>query len=230
VASGVRKATVSREIRRNSISCGCSSVIHDASYAARQSPTWQCIQPLRLWHSLAGFAHGTPSRGCRGCHGRKPNSVPKRLRLLGDHFSGTSVAERLLHATRSSLRTTGTGEPVGAACVCTRWGLPYPGRCRPRGALLPHRFTLTSDAKAPDRRCTFCCTFPDPQPGRWALPTTVSCRVRTFLQRGLRGGYGGDRLSTAGVYATHAGTGCEHRLIRYTARSPRAHRFGLGTR
>ena len=32
------------------------------------------------------------------------------------------------------------------------------------------------------RRSVLCGTFPDPQPAsRWALPTTVSCRVRTFL-------------------------------------------------
>ncbi len=31
---------------------------------------------------------------------------------------------------------------------CSRWGLPCRVRCRPRGALLPHRFTLAAGAEA----------------------------------------------------------------------------------
>lgn len=35
------------------------------------------------------------------------------------------------------------------------------------------------------RRSVFCGTFPRPQPrGGWVLPTTVSCRARTFLRTG----------------------------------------------
>ena len=35
---------------------------------------------------------------------------------------------------------------------CSRWGLPCRWRCRPRGALLPHHFTLTGTACAALRR------------------------------------------------------------------------------
>ena len=73
-----------------------------------------------------------------------------------NHFSGTVVADRLKRATRS--RTRGHGRrrrpPTGAACACTRWGLPCPPRHRGGGALLPHRFTLTTHARG--RRSAVC--------------------------------------------------------------------------
>jgi len=43
---------------------------------------------------------------------------------------------------------------------CSRWGLPCRSRCRERGALLPHPFTLTRWAVKPGRRFAFCGTFP----------------------------------------------------------------------
>src|ERR1700693_6635812 len=46
--------------------------------------------------------------------------------------------------------------PTCAACFpiwpCSRWGLPCRGCCHPRGALLPHHFTLTVAACAALRR------------------------------------------------------------------------------
>src|SRR5882757_5048822 len=46
--------------------------------------------------------------------------------------------------------------PTGAACFpiwsCSRWGLPCRGCCHPRGALLPHHFTLAGAACAALRR------------------------------------------------------------------------------
>lgn len=59
---------------------------------------------------------------------------------------------------------------------CSRWGLP----CRPcrqrRGGLLPHPFTLTSQA----RRFAFCGTFPEVTPaGRYPAPCFRG--ARTFL-------------------------------------------------
>ncbi len=46
---------------------------------------------------------------------------------------------------------------------CSRWGLPCRCRCRQRGALLPHPFTLTLGPK-PVRRFAFCGTFPGVAP------------------------------------------------------------------
>ena len=57
----------------------------------------------------------------------------------------------------------------------------------PAGALLPHRFTLTSErtevhltSKFPSEAVCFLLHLPDPH-GWWALPTIVSCGARTFL-------------------------------------------------
>jgi len=51
----------------------------------------------------------------------------------------------------------------GAACPpiwsCSGWGLPCHRRCRRRGALLPHLFTLTGPSPDGLRRCLFCGTF-----------------------------------------------------------------------
>ena len=73
------------------------------------------------------------------------------VRKRDGHSSGTPVARRLKQPTR----TAGSGHRPRdcTACAeqprtvpirsCSRWGLPCRRRCRWRGALLPHRFTLT---------------------------------------------------------------------------------------
>jgi hypothetical protein len=68
---------------------------------------------------------------------------------------------------------------------CSGWGLPCHLRCRRRGALLPHRFTL---ACAPFRRPSAVCSllhFPSPRGAR-ALPGTLPCGARTFLDASRR--------------------------------------------
>jgi len=74
------------------------------------------------------------------------------VRIRDGHSSGTPVTRRLKQPTR----TAGSGPiPRPAALArerprtapirsCSRWGLPCRRRCRRRGALLPHRFTLTA--------------------------------------------------------------------------------------
>ena len=72
-----------------------------------------------------------------------------RNRRRDGHSSGTPVARRIKQPTRM----TGPDGPKAKSedlrlCVipirfCSRWGLPCRCRCRQRGALLPHRFTLT---------------------------------------------------------------------------------------
>src|SRR4029077_16609862 len=39
---------------------------------------------------------------------------------------------------------TQTTPPAAPTWSCSRWGLPCRRRCRPRGALLPHHFTLAA--------------------------------------------------------------------------------------
>ena len=81
----------------------------------------------------------------------KPGSgwhAGKASRTRDGHSSWTPVARRLQQPTR----TAGSGHrsrsrkrlrtvPIRS---CSRWGLPCRRRCRRRGALLPHRFTLAA--------------------------------------------------------------------------------------
>ena len=62
---------------------------------------------------------------------------------------------------------------------CSRWGLPCRPRCRVRGALLPHPFTLTPGPSIRGR-FAFCGTFPGVAPaGRYPAPCFHG--ARTFL-------------------------------------------------
>jgi len=68
------------------------------------------------------------------------------------HSSWAPVTRRLQRPTRTA--GLDTDLEVSRACApklraapirsCSRWGLPCRRRCRRRGALLPHRFTLTA--------------------------------------------------------------------------------------
>lgn len=64
------------------------------------------------------------------------------------HSSGTPVAGRLEQPTRAAgptdeaLRRLNKAPRVAPIRFCSRRGLPCRRRCRPRGALLPHPFTL----------------------------------------------------------------------------------------
>src|SRR5690606_21948554 len=55
---------------------------------------------------------------------------------------------------------------------CSRWGLPCHRRCRRRGALLPHPFTLARRGRSHGRAVCFLWHFPWGRPRR-ALPGTV---------------------------------------------------------
>jgi hypothetical protein len=69
---------------------------------------------------------------------------------------------------------------------CSRWGLPCRPRCRGRGALLPHPFTLARRMRQRrvGGRFAFCGTFPGVAPaGRYPAPyfrgaRTFLCRVK----------------------------------------------------
>ena len=69
---------------------------------------------------------------------------------------------------------------------CSRWGLPCRRRCRQRGALLPHLFTLAATIRYVPRRFVLCGTFPEASPregigpaGRYPAPLIRG--ARTFL-------------------------------------------------
>ncbi len=59
---------------------------------------------------------------------------------------------------------------------CSWWGLPCRSGCPSRGALLPHRFTLTTQRW----RFVFCGAFPRVSPAGH-YPAPLPCGVRTFL-------------------------------------------------
>src|SRR5438132_10388723 len=71
--------------------------------------------------------------------------------------------------------------PAAPTWSCSRWGFPCRRRCRRRGALLPHHFTLAARRTfRTERRCTFCGTFPGVAPaGRYPAPYLRG--ARTFL-------------------------------------------------
>jgi len=66
-----------------------------------------------------------------------------------------------------------SGMPAAPTWSCSRWGFPCRRRCRRRGALLPHRFTLAARPVFRDGPAVyFLWHFPWGRPRR-ALPGTV---------------------------------------------------------
>src|SRR3954453_14449490 len=93
----------------------------------------------------------------------KPNSVPLAEAGGEDHSSATRVAAVVKQPTRKLITETG-------GSMTSLFGLAPQGVCRAaptrvgRGALLPHRFTLTSSSAhlamyRGDRRSVLCCPF-----------------------------------------------------------------------
>ena len=92
----------------------------------------------------------------------KPGSVGHRrlaLAIRDGHSSGTALARGLEQPTRTASLTSLRGRcrfrKLSASAVpirsCSRWGLPCRFRCRTRGALLPHLFTLAAPFLYPSR-------------------------------------------------------------------------------
>ena len=127
----------------------------------------------------------------------KPGSVGPRplARTERDgHSSGTTLARCLEQPTRiasltplpralSLSRTTRVAIPIRS---CSRWGLPCRFRCRSRGALLPHLFTLAPlrSFRSFAGRFVLCGTFPGVAPAG-CYPAPYVDGARTFLSQGL---------------------------------------------
>jgi hypothetical protein len=120
--------------------------------SARQSPPLGMPSICPKWRGVRrGYAEPLIDRYQPAC---KPGSVGPRplARARRDgHSSGTMLAHGLEQPTRiasltslpqalSLSRTARVAIPIRS---CSRWGLPCRFRCRTRGALLPHLFTLT---------------------------------------------------------------------------------------
>jgi len=106
------------------------------------------------------------------------------------HSSATPVARRLKQPTRTAGSGHRSRDPCESRAVpirsCSRWGLPCRRRCRRRGALLPHPFTLATAERYAPRRSALCGTFPKACPregtnsaGRYPAPYVHG--ARTFL-------------------------------------------------
>ena len=116
----------------------------------------------------------------------KPGFVHASCPALDDHSSGTPVAGRFARPTRMTGPETALAP---GSAVSSLFGLAPGGvcldrrRCRKRGALLPHRFTLALGG--PIAVC-FCGTVPGVAPaGRYPAPCFHG--ARTFLPRTLSG-------------------------------------------
>ena len=128
--------------------------------------------------SLAGVRHDEESKR-NSSH--EWESACKPGSVKDNHSSGMYVAIHLLRPTR------GQCGPHYHPLIwpCSRRGLPCRACCQPRGALLPHHFTLTRP-QLPAGRYIFCCTFRRLAPPRNYL-APCPCGARTFLYRNRPG-------------------------------------------
>ena len=133
-----------------------ANIVHEMFRSERRVLTER--QGTPSWDGV-GRRHGMAWEADPGAHGKigkvqtvcKPGSVP-RTEIRGDgHSSGTVVADRLARPTRTTtrerVRCPLASQPVIPIRSCSRWGLPCRSRCRSRGALLPHPFTLTQEPR-----------------------------------------------------------------------------------
>src|SRR6266852_4740991 len=113
----------------------------------------------------------------------KPNSVPFAEAWGEDHSSATRVTAAVKQPTRKLITETG-------GSMTSLFGLAPQGVCRAvhacaeRGALLPHRFTLTSSPSAlrPRARSAVYSLLHFPSRRHaWPLASLLPVRVRTFL-------------------------------------------------
>jgi hypothetical protein len=140
-------------------------------------PPEACLSPSR---NGAGEAKETRRRRSFGSPGNLRGRPVSRILSRGsppmdDHSSGRPVAG----APRAANPDRGGEAPRDAVPIrhCSRWGLPCHPRCRGRGGLLPHRFTVAAHARRSDLCGAFRRIAP---PGRYPAPLLQG--VRTFLE------------------------------------------------
>ena len=95
---------------------------------------------------------------------------------LGRPLPAASSNQPGRRAWRAGLPSPRGKKRVAPIRFCSRWGLPCRPRCRVRGALLPHPFTLTLQAG----RSAFCGTVPGVAPAG-GYPAPFLHGARTFL-------------------------------------------------
>ena len=121
--------------------------------------------------------------------------------------------------------------PAVPTWSCSRWGLPCRRRCRRRGALLPHPFTLAGRPEGPGRRFAFCGTFPGVAPAG-DYPAPCFRGARTFLPRPTTPGARRPKAAirpSGSLEGSRAGGNCNAALRRHQVsviRNPAPRLFG----
>eukprot|EP00657_Telonema_sp_P-1_P001399 TRINITY_DN1343_c0_g2_i4.p2 TRINITY_DN1343_c0_g2~~TRINITY_DN1343_c0_g2_i4.p2 ORF type:complete len:112 (-),score=14.97 TRINITY_DN1343_c0_g2_i4:137-472(-) len=91
---------------------------------------------------------------------RPPRSTQSRSSAASDVYKRqTRMTMRKLTCRHLAAR------PAIPIWSCSRWGLPCRVRCRPRGALLPHPFTLTRRPKRTGGLLSVALSLGSPPPG-----------------------------------------------------------------
>jgi hypothetical protein len=117
----------------------------------------------------------------------KPGSVTPTVSLRTRWRWQPFIAARLQRPTRAIRRETRLSQPCLSTWLkpaapirsCSGWGLPCRDCYQPRGALLPHPFTLACESKL-HRRSALCGTFPRLASGGH-YPPPLFRGARTFL-------------------------------------------------
>ena len=108
-------------------------------------------------------------------------AIPLARRLPG---ASSNLPERLIRTDSGSVLQSRIWSHAVPIRSCSRWGLPCRFRCRKRGALLPHRFTLAAAVRNARRGGLFSVALslncPEgPFAGRYPAPFVHG--ARTFL-------------------------------------------------
>ena len=133
----------------------------------------------------------------QGTSARRPVSrvLSQAVSPRDGHSSGTPVTGRLARPTRAAgpetdLEAISRPHRTAPTWSCSRRGLPCRTRCRVRGALLPHPFTIARRPCGPERAVCSLWHFPWGRPRR-ALPGSVLPWSPDFPPSRAWGGDGG---------------------------------------
>ena len=145
----------------------------------------------------------------------KPGSVPAAKRGMTIHLGRPSPdASRDRPGRRRENNARPPARPVVPTWSCSRWGLPCRCRCRQRGALLPHPFTLAGGPEVPaGGLLSVALSLGSPPPG--------VTRHRVSVEPGLSSPAAGANRCEGGHPAVWHGRRCGRR--RRSSRLPRSH-------
>ena len=124
--------------------------------ACKPGSVWRAASDARDGHSSCTPVTRRIKQPTRTADPDRSGLSSPASRLRAPRYGGLKPAEARV---ASVGRVAGTGRAVPIRS-CSRWGLPCRFRCRKRGALLPHRFTLAAAKRNAPRRSVLCGTVP----------------------------------------------------------------------